>query len=198
MQIDIIQHEPPYRVGVFIGSLASDSINRQLARALERLAPPEFSLQEIVYRELPLYSRDYDPDYPQVARDFKASIQASDALLFVTPEYNRSVPGPLKNAIDWASRPWGQNALTGRPSAVIGASPGALGTAVAQQSLRSILSFCNAPQMNAPEAYIHMTPGLIGPDGEVTVESTEEFLRTFMQRFLEFTTRVLTVLPRPD
>ena len=198
MQIDIIQHEPPYRVGVFIGSLASDSINRQLARALERLAPPEVSLQEIVYRELPLYSRDYDPDYPQVARDFKASIQASDALLFVTPEYNRSVPGPLKNAIDWASRPWGQNALTGRPSAVIGASPGALGTAVAQQSLRSILSFCNAPQMNAPEAYIHLTPGLIGADGEVTVESTEEFLRTFMQRFLEFTTRVLTVLPRPD
>jgi chromate reductase len=198
MQIEIIQHEPPYRVGVLIGSLASDSINRSLAKALIALAPPEFAFHEIVYRELPLYSRDYDADYPQVARDFKAAIQDSDALLFVTPEYNRSVPGPLKNAIDWASRPWGQNALTGRPSAVIGASPGHLGTAVAQQSLRSILSFCNAPQMNAPEAYIHVTPGLIGPDGEVTVESTEEFLRTFMQRFLEFTTRVLTVLPRPD
>ncbi|MDF0512036.1 NAD(P)H-dependent oxidoreductase [Agromyces sp. H3Y2-19a] len=198
MQVDIIHHEPPYRVGVFIGSLASDSINRTLAKALMRIAPEEFTFDEIVYRDLPLYSRDYDPDYPQVARDYKAAIQASDALLFVTPEYNRSVPGPLKNAIDWASRPWGENALTGRPSAVIGASPGALGTAVAQQSLRSILSFCNAPQMNAPEAYIHVTPGLITPDGEVTVESTEEFLRVFMRRFLEFTTRVLTVLPRPD
>lgn len=198
MQIDIIHHEPPYRVGVFIGSLASDSINRSLANALMRLAPPEFEFHEIVYRELPLYSRDYDADFPPAAREYKALIEESDALLFVTPEYNRSVPGPLKNAIDWASRPWGQNALTGRPSAVIGASPGHLGTAVAQQSLRSILSFCNAPQMNAPEAYIHVTPGLIEPDGEVTVESTAEFLRGFMDRFLEFTTRVLTVLPRPD
>ncbi len=198
MQIEPIHHEPPYRVGVFIGSLASDSINRLLAGALERLAPPELEFHEIVYRELPLYSRDYDADYPQVARDFKAAIQASDALLFVTPEYNRSLPGPLKNAIDWASRPWGQNVLTGRPSAVIGASTGAIGTAVAQQSLRSILSFSNAPQMNSPEAYLQFTPGLIGPDGEVTVESTEEFLATFMRRFLECTTRVRTGLPRPD
>ena len=198
MQIEPIQHEPPYRVGLFIGSLASDSINRLLATALMRLSPPEFEFHEIVYRELPLYSRDYDADYPQTARDFKASIQASDALLFVTPEYNRSLPGPLKNAIDWASRPWGQNALTGRPSAVIGASTGAIGTAVAQQSLRSILSFCNAPQMNSPEAYLQLKPGLIEPDGEATVESTREFLTMFMGRFLEFTTRVLTVLPRPD
>jgi chromate reductase len=150
---------------------------------------------EIAIRDLPLYNRDLDIDYPPVARDFKAAIASVDALLFVTPEYNRSVPGALKNALDWASRPWGQNALTGKPSAVIGASMGVIGTALAQQSLRGTLAFCNAPQMTAPEAYIHMTPGLITDDGEVTNESTTEFLRTYMNEFYDFVLRVLTVLP---
>ncbi len=112
-------------------------------------------------------------------RAFKEAIAASDAVLFVTPEYNRSIPGGLKNAIDWASRPYGINAFTRKPSAVIGASPGSIGTAVAQQSLRSVLSFCNSPQMNAPEAYIHFTPGLITDEGEVTVDSVREFLRSY-------------------
>src|SRR3546814_17802527 len=98
----------------------------------------------------PLYSDDYDADYPAVAGDFKAAIKASDAVVFVTPEYNRSIPGGLKNAIDWASRPYGTNSFTHKPSAVIGPSPGAIGTAVAQPSLRSVLGFCNSPQMNAP------------------------------------------------
>ena len=120
----------------------------------------------------------------------------SDAVLFVTPEYNRSIPGGLKNAIDWASRPYGENAFTRKPSAVIGASVGAIGTAVAQQSLRSVLSFCNSPQMNAPEAYIHFTPGLITDEGEVTVPSTEEFLRQYMSAFHAFIGRVFTALPR--
>ena len=118
-----------------------------------------------------------------------------DAVLFVTPEYNRSLPGALKSAIDWASRPWGTNSFAHKPSAVIGASPGALGTAVAQQGLRSILSFCNSPQMNAPEAYIQFKPGLFTDDGEVTDESTEEFLREYMAEFEIFITRVLSVLP---
>jgi len=149
-------------------------------------------------RDLPLYSYDYDADYPPVARDFKQAIAAVDGVLFVTPEYNRSIPGGLKNAIDWASRPWGKNSFTRKPSGVIGASPGAIGTAVAQQDLRSVLCFCNSPLMNTVEAYIQFKPGLIEEDGTVTNPSTEEFLRKYMQEFHLFVERVLTVLPRED
>lgn len=117
-------------------------------------------------------------------------------MLFVSPEYNRSIPGGLKNAIDWASRPWGQNAFSRKPSGVIGTSPGAIGTAVAQQSLRSVLCFCNSPLMNTVEAYIQFKPGLITADGEVTDEGTEKFLRNYMDELHLFVQRVLTVLPR--
>ena len=185
-----------HKVGYLIGSLAKASINRKLAKALVRLAPDELDMVEISFKELPLYSYDYDADFPPVARAFKEAIASVDAVLFVTPEYNRSIPGGLKNAIDWASRPYGQNAFTRKPSAIIGTSPGAIGTAVAQQSLRSVLAFCNSPQMNAPEAYIQFTPNLIGDDGTVAVESTEKFLRGFMAEFHTFITRVLQVLPR--
>jgi chromate reductase, NAD(P)H dehydrogenase (quinone) len=184
-----------YKVGYLIGSLATQSINRKLAKALVRLAPHSLQFSEISFRDLPLYSYDYDNDYPEVARKFKAAIKTSDAILFVTPEYNRSIPGGLKNAIDWASRPYGSNAFTRKPSAVIGTSPGAIGTAVAQQSLRSVLSFCNAPQMNAPEAYIQFTPGMITDEGKVTVESTEAFLREYMKEFHDFIARVKLALP---
>ena len=185
-----------YRIGYLVGSLSSTSINRRLALALARLAPPELEMVEIPIRELPLYSPDHDADYPPVARAFKAAIAAVDGVLFVTPEYNRSIPGALKNAIDWASRPYGQNAFTRKPSAVIGASPGRLGTAVGQQHLRSILSFCNSPQMNSPEAYIYFTPDLITSTGEVTDGSVERFLRTYLGELRDFVVRVLTVLPR--
>ena len=185
-----------YKVGYLIGSLATRSINRRLAKALIRLAPQGLEFSEISFKDLPLYSYDYDDDYPAVARAFKQAITASDAMLFVTPEYNRSIPGGLKNAIDWASRPYGTNAFARKPSAVIGTSPGSIGTAVAQQSLRSVLSFCNSPQMNAPEAYIQFKPGMITDDGEVTVAETEEFLRNFMAEFHTFIGRVLSVLPR--
>jgi len=187
---------PVYKVGYFVGSLSSTSINRQLAKALVRLAPTELSMTEIPIRELPLYSQDYDADYPPVARAFKKAIADVDAVLFVTPEFNRSSPGGLKNAIDWASRPWGQNSFARKPSGVIGASPGAIGTAVAQQSLRGVLCFCNSPLMNQVEAYIHYKPGLIAPDGVVTDERTAEFLRNYMSEFSAFIVRVLTVLPR--
>jgi chromate reductase, NAD(P)H dehydrogenase (quinone) len=187
----------PYTVGYFVGSLAKGSINRKLALALVRLAPKELRMQEIAFSELRIYSYDYDEDYPQEARAFKQAIAAVDAVLFVTPEYNRSIPGGLKNAIDWASRPYGENSFTRKPSAVIGTSPGKIGTAVGQQHLRSILSFCNSPQMNSPEAYIEFTPGLITDDGEVTVDSTKQFLRGFMDELHGFIARVYTVLPRP-
>jgi chromate reductase len=182
-----------YKVGYLIGSLAKASINRKLAKALVRLAPPELQLTEISYRDLPLYSYDYDAAFPPAGKAFKDALAAVDGVLIVTPEYNRSIPGALKNAIDWASRPYGHNAFTGKPSAVIGASIGAIGTAIAQQHLRSVLGFCNSPQMNAPEAYIHFMPGLITDDGEVTVDSTQEFLRGYMVEFRDFISRVLQV-----
>src|SRR4030095_1951795 len=155
-------------------------INRQLANALVRLAPSDLQLREIPIGELPLYSHDYDADYPPPGRALKDAIAAVDAVLFVTPEYNRSIPGGLKNAIDWASRPWGKNSFARKPSAVIGASPGPLGTALAQQSLRGVLCFCNSPLMNMVEAYIHFKPGLVTAEGEVTDERMQEFLRNYM------------------
>jgi chromate reductase len=185
-----------YKVGYLIGSLAKASINRKLATALVRLAPAELDMAEIPFKDLPLYSYDYDADFPPAARAFKDAIASVDAVLFVTPEYNRSIPGGLKNAIDWASRPYGSNSFARKPSAIIGTSPGAIGTAVAQQSLRSVLAFCNSPQMNAIEAYVQFTPDLISDDGKVSVQSTEEFLRRFMAEFHAFIARVLQVLPR--
>ncbi|GAA1977337.1 NADPH-dependent FMN reductase [Nocardioides panacihumi] len=186
-----------YRVGYFVGSLSSQSINRTLSRALIRLAPPDLEFHEIPIGDLPLYSPDFDADYPAEARALKDAIAASDAVLFVSPEYNRSIPGALKNAIDWASRPWGQNSFHHMPAAVIGASIGQIGTAVGQQSLRAVLSFCNARQMTAPEAYVHFKPGLFTDDGEVTDDSTAAFLSDFMGEFRTHVERVLTVIPRP-
>lgn len=185
-----------FNVGYFVGSLTRGSINRKLAKALVRLAPPELILTEIAFGHLPLYSQDYDAAYPPEATSFKGAIAAVDAVLFVTPEYNRSIPGGLKNAIDWASRPYGTNAFARKPSAVIGASPGMIGTAIAQTHLRSIMAFCNSPLMNAVEAYIQFTPGLVTDEGEVTNEKTEVFLRGFMQELHGFITRVYTALPR--
>ena len=185
-----------YKVGYFVGSLSSTSINRLLAKALVRLAPKELVMTEIAIKDLPLYSADYDADFPPVARAFKQAIAEVDAVLFVSPEYNRSIPGGLKNAIDWASRPYGKNSFARKPSAVIGTSPGKIGTAIGQQHLRSILGFCNSPQMNAVEAYIQFEPGLITQDGEVTNDTTAEFLASYMKEFHAFITRVYTVLPR--
>lgn len=187
---------PPYRVGYFVGSLSAGSINRMLAKALVALAPHDLVFTEIPIGDLPLYNRDLDGRFPQAAVDFKATIAVQDALLFVTPEYNRSVPGALKNAIDWASRPHGENVIARKATAVIGASTGPIGTAVAQQQLRSVLSFLQAPQMNAPEAYITVRPGLITEDGRVTDPDTEAFLKRYLDAFFEFIERVLTVVPK--
>jgi chromate reductase, NAD(P)H dehydrogenase (quinone) len=185
-----------FKVGYFVGSLATKSINRRLAQALVRVAPQDLQLTEIPFKDLPVYSYDYDKNYPPVATAFKDAIAAVDAVLFVTPEYNRSIPGGLKNAIDWASRPYGKNAFTRKPSAVIGTSPGKIGTAVAQQHLRSILAFCNSPLMNAIEAYIQFEEGLITEDGRVSDDSTREFLQNYMAEFHGFIARVYTALPR--
>ena len=185
-----------FTVGYFVGSLAQASINRRLAQALVRLAPSDLQMRDIPIRDLPLYSYDYDKNYPPEGQALKNAIAAVDAVLFVTPEYNRSIPGALKNAIDWASRPWGTNSFARKPSATIGTSPGKIGTAVGQQHLKSILSFCNSPQMNAVEAYIEFTPGLITEQGDVTNEGTAKFLATFMREFHGFISRVYTAIPR--
>ena len=185
-----------FKVGYFVGSLATGSINRKLAQALVKLAPAELHMSEISFKDLPLYSYDYDRSYPPVATAFKDAIAAVDAVLFVTPEYNRSIPGGLKNAIDWASRPYGTNAFARKPSAVIGTSPGKIGTAVAQQHLRSILAFCNSPLMNSIEAYIQFEKGMIDADGQVTNEPTRAFLQNYMAEFYLFIERVYIALPR--
>lgn len=187
-----------YTVGYFVGSLSSTSINRRLAEALQDVAPRDLEFVEIPIRNLPLYTPDFDEDYPLVAQEFKDAIAATDAVLFVTPEYNRSIPGALKNAIDWASRPYGENAFDHIPAAVIGASVSSIGTAVAQQSLRGVLSYCNARQMTSPEAYITWVEEDYADDGSITNPSTEEFLRGFMTEFRDHIERVLAVLPRPD
>ena len=185
-----------YKVGYFVGSLSSTSINRELSKALIRLAPEDLEFTEIPIGNLPLYSPDYDEDFPLEPRAMKQAIAGSDAILIITPEYNRSIPGALKNALDWASRPPGQNSFAQMPAAVIGASVGQLGTAMAQQSLRGVLSFCNARQMTAPEAYIRYSPQIFPGDGEVADESTRIFLSNYMSHFRTYIIRVLTVIPR--
>lgn len=173
-------------VGYLVGSLAKASINRKLATALAKLAPDPLQLREIPIAELPLYSYDHDADYPAVARKLKESIEGVDALLFVTPEYNRSIPGGLKNALDWASRPWGTNSLTGKPAGIIGTSPGAIGTALAQAHLRSVLCFSNVALFNGMEGYLQFKPDLIDDQGNVSNPDTEKFLRKYMDAYAAF------------
>ncbi|CAM5791137.1 NADPH-dependent FMN reductase [Cellulomonas persica] len=182
-----------YRIGYFVGSLSSTSINRVLSRALISLAPPSLEFHEIGIRDLPLYSPDHDEDFPPEGRALKAAIESADGILFVTPEYNRSIPGALKNAIDWGSRPWGTNSFARKPTGIVGASPSPIGTAVMQSSMRSVLSFLNAPQLNAPEVYLTFKPEHYAEDGTVTDESTAEFLRHYMSEYAAFVERVLSV-----
>lgn len=185
-----------FKVGYIVGSLAKASINRKLAKALIKLAPEGMEFEEIVIGDLPLYSYDFDKDYPAEGKRLKAAIEKADGILIVTPEYNRSIPGALKNALDWASRPYGTNSFKHKPTAVIGASIGAIGTALCQANLRSVLGFLNAPQMNDVEAYIQMKEGLVTDDGEVTNEDTKTFLTHYMHQFHAFIGRMQMALPK--
>lgn len=182
-----------HRIGYLVGSLSATSINRTLANALIRLAPDDLTFTEIPIGDLPLYNRDLDADYPASAQALKDGIEASDGILVVSPEYNRSIPGALKNAIDWGSRPWGHNSFARKPTGIIGASTGNIGTAVMQASMRSVLSFLDAPQLNAPEAYITFKPDVFTADGDVRDEATAGFLRHFMGEYCAFVQRVLDV-----
>lgn len=177
------------KVAVFVGSLREGSFNRQLARALERLGDDRLEFDPVDIGRLPFYNQDFDGDYPEAGVALKAQVRAADAVLFVTPEYNRSFPGVLKNAIDLASRPYGDSAFAGLPAAVIGTSPGAIGTAMAQQHLRNVLSYLDMPVLPQPEAYIQFKDGLVDADGKVTRQDTREFLEDFVDRFVEWIDR---------
>ena len=179
-----------YKVGYFVGSLSSTSINRVLAKALISVAPDDLEFTEIPIRDLPLYSQDYDADFPPAASALKQAIAAADAVLFVTPEYNRSIPGGLKNAIDWASRPYGDNAWEGKPAAIMGASPGILGTARAQYHLRLIMVFLNMFPINKPEVMIGNCAEKFDGDGNLTDEKTRSFIQKALISLVDWTVRI--------
>lgn len=168
-----------YKIAVVVGSLRKDSYNRKLADGLIKLAPKEFSFTHISIGDLPLYNQDDDDNPAPAVKKLKADIAAAQGLLFVTPEYNRSMPGVLKNALDHASRPYGQNAWAGKPGGVIGVSPGAAGTALAQQHLRNVLSYLDVPLMPQPEAYLQFRDGLFAADGSIGPAS-----RDFVQKWV--------------
>jgi chromate reductase len=176
-------------VAVLVGSLRKDSLNRKMALAMGGLAPPELSLSIVEIGSLPLYNPDHEADPPPVVREFKDAIAKADAVLFVTPEYNRSVPGVLKNAIDVGSRPYGNSAWTGKPGAVVSVSPGPIGGFGANHHLRQSLVFLNVPAMPQPEAYIGGAAGLFGPDGALTNDSTREFMTKFLLAFAQWIAR---------
>lgn len=179
----------PLKIAVFVGSLRKDSFNRRLARAVEKLAPSELAFEHVRIDDLPLYSQDFDSAYPDVANRLKKDVEAADALLFVTPEYNRSVPGVLKNAIDIASRPWGTNSFAGKPGAVIGTSIGSTGTALAQQHLRNTLAYLDVPMLAQPEVFIHFKDDLIADDGTIGNDGTKKFLQEFVDKYVAWITR---------
>jgi NAD(P)H-dependent FMN reductase len=172
-----------YRIEVIVGSLRRDSFNKQLAHALTKLASAEFTFSFADIGSLPLYSQDYDPDFPEVARKFKQQIEGADGLLFVTPEYNRSMPGVLKNAIDWGSRPWGVNSWKDKPAAVCGISLGSTGTALAQQHLRNVLAYLDVLTLGQPEIFFKHTEGFFDGSGNFADEGTRNFLKAFVDRF---------------
>lgn len=173
-------------IAIIVGSLRKDSFNRKLAHGLTKLEPArgcEFNFLEI--GDLPLYNQDDDPNPPEAAKRLKAEIRASDSVIFVTPEYNRSIPGVLKNALDHASRPYGDSAWAGKPAGVLGTSQGATGTALAQQHLRCMLAYLDMPTLGQPEAFVRYTDDLIATDGSITGR-TAEHLTKWMKAYLRF------------
>lgn len=171
-------------IAVIVGSLRAQSFNRRFAQALTRLpsgAGHEFAFLEI--GDLPPYNQDLDPTPPEAVTRLKREVRAADGAMFVTPEYNRSIPGVLKNAIDWASRPYGDSAWARKPAGVIGVSGGAIGTAMAQQHLRNVLAYLDMPTLNQPEAFIKWTDELVTETGEIG-EGSRDFLDGWLDAFL--------------
>lgn len=178
-----------FRIAVAVGSLRDGSYNGRLADAIAKLAPPHFSLQRLRIDDLPLYDQDDDGAPAESVKRLKGEIAAADGLLFVTPEYNRSIPGVLKNAIDHASRPYGQNAWAGKPAGILGASIGAPGTSMAQQHLRNVLAYLDVPTLGQPEAFLHVKDGFFDESGAIASEGTRKFLQGWTDRWVAWVER---------
>ena len=176
-------------IGYIVGSISSTSINRQLIEAMTKLAPEGVEFKEISIKELPFYSPDLEADFPQVAKDFKQAIVDVDGVLIGTPEYSRSIPGVLKNAFDWSTRPYGDMSFSGKPVAIVGASAGPISTAAAQQHLRAIMGHFNAIVMGQPEGMIQTAQGLI-VNSEITNEGTLDFHAMYLKSFVDLIQRV--------
>ncbi len=175
-----------YKIAVFVGSLRAASINLRLARALEKLFPADFKLEYVSLGDVPLYNQDHENNMPAPAAKLKQSIADAQGILFVTPEHNRSIPAALKNAIDWGSRPWGQNSWPGKPVGIVGTSPSAAGTALAQQHLRNILAAEGANALTTPEVFLQTTEGLIDDQFNITNEGTRKFLQSWVDRYVDW------------
>jgi len=172
------------QIALIVGSLRRDSFNRRLADAVVRLAPADFSFKHLSIGDLPLYNQDDDASQAPSVQQFKKDIAASQGVLFVTAEYNRSIPGVLKNAIDNASRPYGQSAWAGKPAGVLGTSIGSIGTAIAQQHLRNVLAYLDMPTLGQPEAFIHVADGFFDVDGGIANDGTRKFLQGWMDAYV--------------
>ncbi|HEX2492441.1 MAG TPA: NAD(P)H-dependent oxidoreductase [Steroidobacter sp.] len=172
-----------YPIAVVVGSLRRDSLNRKLANAVMRLGPAEFAFKHVKIDDLPLYNQDDDANQADSVKRLKNEIRDAQGVLFVTPEYNRSVPGVLKNALDHASRPYGQSAWAGKPAGILGASPGQIRTAVAQQHLRISLAYLDMPTLGQPEAFIHAGSGFFDAAGDIANAETKSFLHGWMNRY---------------
>jgi chromate reductase len=171
------------KIAVVVGSIRKESINRKLAKALIKLAPKDLECELVRIDDLPVFNQDHDQDPPQQVARVKAQIVAANAILFVTPEHNRSLPTALKNVLDWVSRPYGKNLWAGKPAGVAGASVGAVGTAVAQAHLRAVLGYLDVPTLGQPEVYVQFTKDLIDDDGNVSNDGTRKFLQSFVDRY---------------
>ena len=178
----------PFKIAVVVGSLRRDSFNRKLADAVGKLAPPEFSFEQLQIGDLPLYNQDDDANQAEPVKRVKQKVAAARGLLFVTPEYNRSIPGVLKNAIDHASRPYGQNAWKGKPAGILGVSVGAAGTAMAQQHLRNVLAYLDVPTLGQPEVFIQAKDGLFDAAGGIGPAS-KAFFQTWMDQYVAWVQR---------
>ena len=175
-----------YQIAVIVGSLRRDSFNHKLAVAIEKLAPPEFKFTHVQIGDLPLYSQDEEKTSNSSVQRLKSEIRAAQGLLFATPEYNRSIPGVLKNAIDHASRPHGGSVWAGIPAAIVGISPGAPGTCMAQQHLRNILAYLDVPTLGQPEVFIQMKEGLFDTAGHFAIAGTQTFMEGWMDRYVSW------------
>ncbi len=173
-----------YRIAVIVGSLRRDSYNRKLANAIRKLVPAELSLHDLRIDDLPLYNQDDDANQPEPVKRLKREITAAHAVIFVTPEYNRSVPGVLKNAIDNASRPYGDSAWMGKPAGVVGASIGAPGSCMAQQHLRNMLAYLDMPTMGQPEVFLHVKEGFFDQNGDIAHPDTRQFLQRWVNAYV--------------